>query len=163
MPTNEGMSVRCLQKYPKPYYSSLKPHKFSDVFDSPVCLLGVYRKEAGETNARAVMALILLDVIEFFNVSNSMNAHQIADTADIIIDHYGYLKIDDFKLCFSNAKMGMYGAVYRMDGQIILSWLKQYLNDRMNAAEEVSYNKHKTQKMDEHRLLDFRELIKKRV
>ncbi|KAA6340119.1 hypothetical protein EZS27_011997 [termite gut metagenome] len=91
-----------------------------------------------------------------------MDANQTADTAELIIDHYGYLKIDDFKLCFNKAKMGMYGTVYRMDGQVILSWLKQYINDRINAAEEISYNEHMTRKMDERRLPDYRELIKKR-
>lgn len=156
------MSVRCLNKYPKQYYNSLKPKKIADVFYSPVCSIATYKKEAGEVNVRAVMVLILSDIIDFFNVSNSMNANQITNTIEIILDNYGYLKIDDFKLCFDLAKRGIYGQIYRMDGNVILSWIESYINDRMNTADEINYANHASMKMNEKRFLSFQELIDKK-
>lgn len=93
-----------------------------------------------------------------------MNANQIMNTAEIILDSYGYLKIDDFKLCFNWAKRGIYGQVYRMDGNVILSWIESYINDRINKADEVSYAEHAGMKMNEKRTPNLQELInKKRV
>lgn len=70
-----------------------------------------------------------------------MGAVQMAQTADLIIDEYFFLKPDDFKLCFSNAKKGIYGKVYdRIDGQVIFEWLNAYNRDRALEAESLSVN-----------------------
>jgi hypothetical protein len=93
-----------------------------------------------------------------------MNANQVINTAEMILDAYGYLKIDDFKLCFNQAKRGAYGPVYRMDGNVILAWIKQYANDRWDAADETSYVQHVSTAGDEKRSYSFQELIdKKRI
>ena len=105
------------------------------------------------------MVLILSDLIDFFNVGNSMNANQITTTVEIILDNYSFLKIDDFKLCFDMAKRGVYGQVYRMDGNIILSWIENYVSDRINTADEISYAEHAGIKANEKRSLSFQELI----
>jgi hypothetical protein len=163
MPNSEEMSVRCLKKWPEQYYNSLKPKRFTDVFKSPVCTIGTYQRSAGEENTKAVMVIILSDVIDFFNVSNSMNANQVMNTIEIILDNYGYLKIDDFKLCFNQAKRGCFGQIYRMDGNVILSWIETYINDRMNTAEEINYAQHASMKMNEKRFPTFQELINKKM
>jgi hypothetical protein len=163
MPKSEEMSVRCLHKWPQQYYNSLKPKTFNDVFDSPVCFLSKFREEIGEEKAISVLILILNDAIDFFNVSNSMNANQILTTAEMILDHYGWLKIDDFKLCFNMAKRGIYGQIYRIDGNIILSWIESYINDRINKADELSYAQHASMKMNEKRYPTFQEMIDKKM
>jgi hypothetical protein len=163
MPKDEETSVKCLKKWPNQYYNSLKPKCYSDVFDSPVCSIGIYRELEGEESAKAILVVILTDVIDFFNVSNSMNANQILATAEMILDNYGYLKIDDFKLCFSQAKRGFFGPVYRMDGNIILSWIESYIEDRMKRADEISYAEHASIKANERRAYSFQELIDKKI
>jgi len=95
------------------------------------------------------LVLILNDLIDFFNVGNSMNASQIVATSEIILQIYGQMNIDDFKLCFTNAKRGMYGQVYRIDGNVILSWIEKYLSERMNFAENRSYSQHLQNKSTE--------------
>ena len=45
------------------------------------------------------MAKIIIDVVMFFNVGKIMNDNQAAQTADLIIEEYYFLKPDDFKLC----------------------------------------------------------------
>jgi hypothetical protein len=121
-------------------------------------MLGTFVRVSGEMKAKAVMMLIVSEAIEFFNVGNSMNANQIAQTVDMILDSYGYLKIDDFKFCFNCAKKGMYGTVYRIDGNVILSWIEQYINDRINAADEMNYAQHSSMKMNEKRFQSFQEI-----
>jgi hypothetical protein len=154
MPKSEEMSVRCFAQWPKQYYSSLKPAKISDVFASPVCTLGKFRRESGEEKAISLLVIILSDVTEFFNVGNSMNANQTLTTAEMILDAYGWLKIDDFKLCFSQAKRGMFGQVYRMDGNVILSWIGTYIRDRIRSADEMSYARHCSDKERDSRPYD---------
>jgi hypothetical protein len=150
-----------LIKWPKQYYSSLKPKTVSEVCDSPVCSLSRFRKEAGDEKATSILILILNDVIDFFNVNNTMNGNQVLITAEMILDEYGYLKIDDFKLCFNRAKRGLFGPVYRMDGNVILSWIETYINDRIHTISEINYAQHVSIKANEKRSISFIELIGK--
>ena len=138
--------MRCFTKWPKEYYNSLTVSRFDDAIASPVCTLGKFAKLRGKEKAKALLVIILADAIEFFNVSNSMNPAQIAQTVEIILDCHGWLKIDDFKLCFNQAKRGFFGQVYRMDGNVILSWIERYIIDRINFADERSYAEHNNSK-----------------
>mgnify|MGYP000522076099 CR=1 FL=1 len=98
-------------------------------------------KEFGETHLRVFMVKVLNDLVDFFSVGKSMGAVQVAQTVDLIIDEYYFLKPDDFKLCFNRAKKGLYGKVYdRIDGQVILEWLGLYVKERNSAAEDISVN-----------------------
>lgn len=109
------------------------------MFDSPSCSLAIINKEFGEGHLRSFMVKILNDVLDFFSVGKSMGAVQVATTADLIIEEYYFLKPDDFKLCFNQAKKGQYGKVYdRIDGQVIFDWLSAYVSDRMHTAREQS-------------------------
>ena len=78
-----------------------------------------------------------------------MNAEQVAQTAEIIMYDYGYLKVEDFRLCFNNIKKGKYGKTYdRIDGQVILDWLNTYVDERLREADNLSYNDHLRAKSD---------------
>jgi hypothetical protein len=139
----------------------MKPKTVSEVCDSPVCILSRFRKETGDETTTSLLILILNDVIDFFNVNNTMNGNQILTTAEMILDDYGYLKIDDFKLCFNRAKRGLFGPVYRIDGNVILSWIETYINDRINTISEINYAKHASIKANEKRSMNLIELIEK--
>ncbi len=78
-----------------------------------------------------------------------MNAVQVKTTAEMILENYKYLKIDDLRFCFNNAKRGFYGQIFRIDGNVILTWIEQYLKDRINAADEESYSEHLSRKAGE--------------
>ena len=81
----------------------------------------------------------------FFNVGKIMNDNQAAQTADLIIEEYYFLKPDDFKLCFNRAKKGLYGKVYdRIDGAVILEWLGRYEKERGSMAMDDSINNSKS-------------------
>ena len=104
--------------------------------------LSTLRRERGEATARAVLVLIVNDMLDFFNAD--MNDRQVATTVDLILEEYPYMQADDITLCFRRAMKGKYGKLYnRIDGQIIMGWLREYNRERCTAASEQSYNEHK--------------------
>lgn len=90
-----------------------------------------------------------------------MNANQVLITAGLIAENYGQLKIDDLKLCFNQAKMGVYGQPYRIDGNVIFSWLNKYIEDRVSFAENRNYQSHISETANERRSESFQEIINK--
>lgn len=105
--------------------------------------LAEIRRDKGEAVTRSILVLLVNDTLDFFNVPETMNAKQVAITVDLIIDTYPYMQVDDIALCFRNAMKGNYGRIYnRIDGQIILGWLREYNKERCTAADELGYNEH---------------------
>lgn len=97
------------------------------------------KAELGDVHTKAILTLFIIDAIKFFNVGKSMSDEQVAQTIILIQDDYWMLKPEDFKLCFDNAKKGKYGKVYdRIDGQVILEWLHNYLLARLDFSEQRS-------------------------
>lgn len=132
------------------YLPQIPPKTVSDVFDSGMPAISTLRREKGEAIARAVLVLILNDMLDFFNASNDMNDTQVAMTVDFILEEYPYMQTDDITLCFRNAMKGKYGKLYnRIDGQIIMGWIKAYNSERCAAAQATSENESKTRKQDE--------------
>jgi len=124
-------------------YKAIKVRNEDDVFNSKNKSLILMTQEIGEIGVRALLSYAISDLVDFFNLGKTMTAEQIAQTVELIIEEFGILKIDDFKLCFSRAKKGYYGQVYdRLDGQIILLWLNTYTENRLNIAEDQSYRNH---------------------
>jgi hypothetical protein len=124
-------------------YKAIKVRNEDDVFNSKNKSLILMTPEIGEMGVKALLSYAISDLVDFFNLGKTMTVEQIAQTVELIIEEFGILKIDDFKLCFSRAKKGYYGQVYdRLDGQIILLWLNTYAENRFNIAEEKSYRNH---------------------
>lgn len=84
-----------------------------------------------------------------------MTATQVAMTVDLIIEEYPYMKTDDFKLCFKNAMKMKYGENYnRIDGSIIMGWLREYNKERCALADNQSWNNHKANLSEERKPTD---------
>ena len=112
--------------------------------------LATLGRERGEAIARAVLVIIMNDMLDFFNAGNDMKDTQVAMTVDFILEEYPYMQTDDITLCFRNAMKGKYGKLYnRIDGQIIMGWIKAYNSERCTAAQVASENESKTRKQDE--------------
>lgn len=68
-----------------------------------------------------------------------MDAIQVADTINLIIETYPHYTQDDFKLFFNMAKKGMFGQIFgRMDGEVIMNWLAKYDIHRDTIAQNES-------------------------
>lgn len=123
------------------YWQSINPRTIQDVFNAPEVGLSKIRKEAGEQKLQAMMYKWFNRFVGFYSTNGTMDAWQIADTINLIIDAYPHYTIYDFKLFFKFAKLGYYGEVYgRMDGSVILSWLRKYDLQRDTAAVNESIN-----------------------
>ena len=132
----------------------LKPKKIEDVFLSVEPSIATVIKKLGETKARAAVVYLLADALEFFNASETISDTQVATTADLIIEEYPYMKLDDLKLCFKNAMKMKYSKIYnRIDGQVIMSWLKEYNKERCTIADNQSWNEHKANISDDSKVL----------
>lgn len=121
------------------YWASINPRTMQDVFNAPDITLAAIRKETGEQKLHAMMVKWMNSFISFYSTNGTMDAYQVADTINLIIDEYPYYTMYDFKLFFKRAKLGYYGEVYgRIDGSVILSWLRKYDIQRDTAAMEAS-------------------------
>lgn len=86
---------------------------------------------------RALLSIAICEVCDFFNISKNMNNAQIAITVDLIIENFWYLKLEEVKYCFHRAMMRE--RIYdRLDGNIIIGWLRDYDAERTEEAMRMS-------------------------
>lgn len=103
--------------------------------DSPT--IALIKNSTSLTSVRALVSLALCEVCDFFNVGKNMNDTQIALTADLIIESFWYLKLEEIKYCFRRA-MRTEKLYDRLDGNIILGWLEAYDAERTEEAMRIS-------------------------
>jgi hypothetical protein len=115
--------------------------------------IGSISRTIGDTHQLAVKALlniILGDIILFLNVGKTMTGPQLTETVGLVVKHYSHFKPKDFKLCIEGVKKGNHGPLYdRIDGQVILSWFKDYDAERDYIAAEVNSNSNEVYKMND--------------
>jgi len=121
-------------------YNTLPVRKVDDVVaivcsdESPSPSIARIARECGDMKINAILVVVVTDLVDFFNVGKTMSPQQVASTVILIREEYPYFRIEDFKLCFTNAKKGIYGKVYdRIDGAVILEWLDKYSLERQKA------------------------------
>lgn len=140
MPKTIKESTELMVMCPKEYYSSMKPSCIKEVLNSNVCSIAVLNKENGYDSVLAVLTIILVDLVTFFNIGKNMSTQQVMMTAEMIYNDYYFFKIDEFKLCFDRAKKGLYGEVFGVDGSVIYKWLNAYSIERDALCEEMNVN-----------------------
>jgi len=135
----------------------MKALTISEAINSENPSIGVMLMEGGENGAvtvQAILTLLIADIVSFLNVGKAMGQTQIAQTITLILNDVTTknLKPDDFKVCFENAKKGVYGKVYdRIDGMIIFEWLWQYCGERQDLIETKQVIKHSETLAEEKR------------
>lgn len=88
---------------------------------------------------------------KFFSVGRSMNAEQVKETTRLIAKDFYFLKIEDLKFFSDKMKSGAYGKIFdRLDGNVILTALADYAEQRICKAEEINQEKHKAIKQSEN-------------
>jgi hypothetical protein len=114
----------------------MQPKTAAEAFSSKTQSVVLLKKELGETVLNAFLALSVTELVESFNIGKTMNAMQVAFTVEAIKTDYYFLKIEELKFCFTEAKKGRYGIMYdRIDCAVICEWIGKYLETRM----ELSY------------------------
>jgi|GEM_PF-1110318 len=87
-------------------------------------------------DARALLSIAVCEVCDFFNVGKNMNDAQIALTVDLIIEQFWYFKLEEIKYCFRRAMMRE-KLFDRLDGNIIMGWLREYDTERTEEAIRI--------------------------
>lgn len=136
----KSKAVEALLNSPTKYLESTNPKTIAEVFDkqdAPTMI--AICNEAGEVWARALMVKLVNNFAEFYSTNNTMSDYQIADTVDLMLEEYPHYKLDDYKLFFKMAKKGYFGQIFgRIDGEVVLSWLKKYDEQRCVEAQNIA-------------------------
>lgn len=122
--------------------------------------IALARRTYGDQPIMEMLVQMISNVNDFFNVSRPMNAVQIMETAKLIAKVYYYLKFEEIKFVFENAKTGKWGKIYeRLDGSVIMDWFQFYDNDRTIEIEIKRQSDLKAKQKDET-VINYDELKK---
>lgn len=133
-------------------WQAVKPSTIYTMIKSDSPNLATIKNRASRADAQALISLAICEVCEFYNVKQSMSDVQIAMTADLILERFWYLKLEEVKKCFRDAIVNE--KVYeRLDGSVFLGWLAKYDIERTNIATDISENEDKAQANNDATLL----------
>lgn len=99
--------------------------------------LAKIKNKASEVDARALLYIAICEVCDFFNVGKNMNDTQVAVTIDLILESFWHLRLEEIKYCFRRAMMRE-KLFDRLDGNIIIGWLREYDVERTEEAMRIS-------------------------
>ncbi len=109
-----------------------------------------YKKIIGEEKLEVVIKLWLVDLNNCLNLRRPMSEDNIDLIAIYILSDYGNLTISDINLVFTRAKTGAYGELFEsLNTAKVLLWFKDYFEERIEVASEMSMTKHKQMKSKE--------------
>jgi hypothetical protein len=136
--SSELSILKISQTKPLDYWKTTEVSTVKQAFNSQSSsLVSIKLQENGENIAKAFLVVIITDLANSFNVVRPMSAQQIAFTVQSVLKDFYYLKIDELKLCFENAKKGKYAKIYdRLDTALIYEFIDSYLSERLNAVYE---------------------------
>jgi hypothetical protein len=105
------------------------------------------KKNKGEQTALGVLVALMDECQQYFNLQQPMNAQQLMLTAELIMEEYYYLRIEELRMCFRMAMKCEFGSVYnRIDGQVFFEWIVKYMpkrqliTDRMKQEQQSNNN-----------------------
>lgn len=129
---------------------TIHPKTAIEAFKAQSPSVAKIRSVNGEVFTQAFLSLMLCDLVESFNVGKTMNDMQIVFAVETIQREYWYLKPDELKFIFTNAKTGKYGTTYdRIDCQIICDWIEKYVVERTQIAIDENIEKNKQHRLSE--------------
>lgn len=102
--------------------------------------LAKIKNQISLNDARALLSIAICEVCDFFNVGKNMNDTQIAITVDLILESFWHLKLEEIKYCLRRAMMRE-KLFDRIDGNIIIGWLREYDAERTEEAMRISDQK----------------------
>lgn len=86
------------------------------------------------------LILILNDLRLFFQVDNMISTDGLYSLCDLILTEYRSLTLEEIAICMAKAKKGEYGQLFnRLDGAIIMGWLKKYDEERLQRIANRNY------------------------
>lgn len=105
-------------------------------------MLVTIKTDKGQQAAINVMVAMMDACQQYFNLQQPMNAQQLSLTAELIMEDYYYLRVEELQICFRMAMKGEFGPLYnRIDGQVFFEWIKKYMTKRGAVTERIQQEK----------------------
>lgn len=114
---------------------TLHPKTAKEALNTTIPQVSVLKNEIGETILNALLTLAVSDLVNSFNIGKTMNDEQIVFVVETIKIDYYFIRLDELKYCFNQAKKGRYGQIYdRIDCATICQWVEKYFEERMEVV-----------------------------
>ena len=93
----------------------------------------------GEVETIFVMSMLIKDVLQFVKHDKThWNEDVISGCAEMLLETYWHMKIDEFTLCFKRGIKGDYGIIYdKIAYTDLASWLNQYDAQKVREMRRV--------------------------
>jgi len=105
-----------------------------------------FEKAFGATEAAQLICEMIISQARYFNLVATISIPQAFDLAEMILQDYSLLTVEDLAMMFREAKMmkdGYEKPYQRMDGRLVFSWLNTYLAERNNELDRMYENEKK--------------------
>lgn len=98
--------------------------------------LSELRHHVGARNIAIALDVQLTRLVASLNLKWNVNDAQIKDIVQDLIEEFPHESLEDFVLCFKNARKGKYGELIRLDSPIIFTWMRSHLDEKYQHLEE---------------------------
>lgn len=112
--------------------------------------IGTFHREKGRDFTEGLVMGWLTYLNDILNLNKPMSDDQIEMAATEIVNEYYGLQFSDLTLLFKKIISGQYGEFYEsLSIPKVLSWFREYFEERCELAMQQSQQKHNDQKSDE--------------
>jgi hypothetical protein len=115
-------------------FGATLPTKPLDTFDLPKVREVV--SAVGKSAVSAFVEIELVKLADRLSVSGNMSDGQIVFLSSTLIETFPNETLADFKICFERGAVGRYGNIFRMDGIVLMEWMKKYLDEKYQELED---------------------------
>ena len=140
LPEKSNNQIKLAEKTAKIWrnkYEIMQVNSFADCFptDENKTLKNILKNDLGKP-AKYLIYDVVLKFAASFNLTNNFREDQIQEFVNDIFEFYPHLTIRDIKFFLHQVKSGNFGQVYnRLDGPLLLGYLKVYSDLRLGEAE----------------------------
>lgn len=117
--------------------------------DSKAPSIGALQRENGLKFTQGLINVWLIYLNEMLNLNKPMSETQVKLCSSMILDEFYALKISDLTILFKRIISGQYGEFYeRLSIDKVMTFFRQYFEERCKLAEENNNRKHQEYKYD---------------
>lgn len=139
LPAEVSTEIRQLTTSPAIYLKTLPSEGVADHRPPGAVTLSHLRRTLDRSRQIYYLELLIAEVNDFFNVKGKMGVNQMRLTAELILDNLNFhdLSLGNIKACFRQRMMSekLYD---RLDGNIIIGWLREFKSEMSDWCETVS-------------------------
>ncbi len=150
LPVEVSREIQALRTSPEKYLEGLPVERVEDERPDTAITLSQCGRALTRDQQVMYVSMLILEVNDFFNVKGKMTARQMRITAELILDNDSFydLTLGNIKACFRERMMTekLYD---RLDGNIIISWLRQFKSDLADQCENRSIGRERERQREE--------------